>query len=138
MRGECLRSRMHVGSELRQQFVKIHSHDRVIAEEIRTADRVVLARMVIHFPQGVFRTVFVWIVQRHACSLTVVGGIETKEVSAQGIHGDTVSRQISRSVRNTDRTIPRGNISAVVPASSTYGSRGRDIRSQCISYCVEL
>jgi hypothetical protein len=45
---------MHSGAELRQELVEIHADYGVIAKEIRSAQRIVVANVVVHFAKGVF------------------------------------------------------------------------------------
>jgi len=45
-----LRAGMNLGPELRQEFVRVHADDSIVAEEIGAAEGVMVADMVIHFP----------------------------------------------------------------------------------------
>jgi hypothetical protein len=44
---------MDLGTELREKLKEIHAYDRVISEEVRTAEGVVVVDVVIHFAEGV-------------------------------------------------------------------------------------
>src|SRR6266852_75243 len=50
---------MNPGTELRKEFVKVHASNGVVAKEIRAAQGVVIANVVIHFSQSVLRAIYV-------------------------------------------------------------------------------
>ncbi len=86
MAGGGLSAGMDLGAELREKFIGIHADNRVIAKEVRAAEAVVIADVVIHLPQGVFRAVGIREAQRNARTLRVVGSVKSQQIGTKRIH----------------------------------------------------
>src|SRR5467141_2070062 len=84
--GDVLSAGMDFGAELRKQFVGVHAHNGVVAEEIGAAQGMMVADVVIDFAEGVLGTVLVGIVERNTLARRGISRKKGQQVGAERIH----------------------------------------------------